>query len=446
MIEAWPGFILLTVTVAVAGVALIEALVRRAELGAGLVLGTAVLYAALVDRVPSLTLPGGIRVELHDVVFAFLLGAAVLRLLRMRRFTALQRWVVLLGIMLLVSVVRGMTAFGIVASVAEFRIYLAFATGVLYFATFRPSAALTDRIGRIWLAMSIPMMILVCLRWMDNLAGIDLGVPEEQLGADAAVRVLNGPYTFFLAHAAILTVPFWRMRDQRARKLTRLGALLMLFVLLLNRRTVWLAVLVGIAVVMLRDRRLGRRAVLLVAAAAIVTGGILFLAAPETGPERAPFAQSATSTGTLKWRVEGWSALVTTWSENPTSWLVGQPFGSGFGRRAGELGQQSDPHNFYITTLLRTGVVGLIALVALTGGLLRILWPNPPRPNPPEGEGLLSPRVFPALLAMQLVWFVTWIPGMEQGIITGLAVALAATRVRRRPTPPRARPVTEGVG
>ena len=39
------------------------------------------------------------------------------------------------------------------------------------------------------------MMILVGLRWLDTLAGIDLGVPKEQFGADAAVKVLDGPYT-----------------------------------------------------------------------------------------------------------------------------------------------------------------------------------------------------------------------------------------------------------
>ena len=37
----------------------------------------------------------------------------------------------------------------------------------------------------------------------------------------------------------------------------------------------------------------------------------------------------------------------------------------------------------------------------------------------PASAGLLAPGVFPALLAMQLVWFLTWIPGMEQGIVTG---------------------------
>ena len=118
----------------------------------------------------------------------------------------------LLGVLLLLAIVRGMMAFGVEQSVAEFRLYFAFASGTLYFATFPPSASRNDRIGIIWLAASIPMMVLVCLRWLATFAGIDLGVPAEKFGADAAIRAIDGPYTFFLAHAAVLTLPFWGLQ------------------------------------------------------------------------------------------------------------------------------------------------------------------------------------------------------------------------------------------
>ena len=162
-------------------------------------------------------------------------------------------------------------AFGPQHAIAELRLFLAFVAGALYFATFPPSNRLNDRIGRIWLALSIPMMILVCLRWLATFAGINLGVPPAEFGADAAIKVLNGPYTFFLADTVILTVPFWHLRDRRSRRLTWLGALLLLFVVLLNRRTVWLAMIVGLAVIMVRRRRLSRRVVATVAGAVLLT-------------------------------------------------------------------------------------------------------------------------------------------------------------------------------
>jgi hypothetical protein len=39
---------------------------------------------------------------------------------------------------------------------------------------------------------------------------------------------------------------------------------------------------------------------------------------------------------------------------------------------------------------------------------------------------------------MQIVWFLTWIPGSEQGIVTGIAVAIAAGQAARRRVAPTA--------
>jgi hypothetical protein len=81
----------------------------------------------------------------------------------------------------------------------------------------------------------------------------------------------------------------------------------------------------------------------------------------------------------------------------------------------------------------RAGLVGLVALIALTAGLLVVLW----RRIPVRGDvGLFDPSVIPALLATQIIWYLAWVPGLEQGIVTGIAIAVAArgTRigVRRR--------------
>ena len=414
--------------VAGVGIVVVEALVRRAELGAGLLLGAALLNAVLVGRVPAVTLPGGVRIQVHDVAFALVLAAGILRVLRTPRFSSFQRWVLVLGVMLALSLVRGAMAFGVQHSVAEFRLFLPYLSGVLYFATFPPSAWLNDRIGRLWLATSVPMVVLVVLRWLDIFAGIHLGVPREQFGADAAIKVLDGPFTFFLACAALLTVPSWQLHDQRARRLTRLGALLLVVVVLLNRRTVWLTMIIGIAVLMVRGRRLRRRAVAMVIGAVLLTVAA-YIALGGSNAEEGPVARPALGTGTLDWRIQGWTELLQGLSKGPVEWLVGEPLGSGFARQVEGSEDAGEPHNFYVTTVLRTGVVGLVAMIALTGGLLRALWRTPPG----TGRGLLAPGVFPALLAMQVVWFLTWIPGMEQGIVTGLAIGLAAMREGGRP-------------
>jgi O-antigen ligase len=413
------------------GVAALELLIVRADIAAALVLGSVVVEATFVDNVPSLTLPGGTRVYVTDLVSALLLGAALARLLRLRRFDRFHRWLLLLGIVLLVSLVRGAAAFGPQPSIADVRQYLFFAGVALYFATVPVSIPLNDRIARIWLVMTIPMMVLVSLRWLAVFAGVDLGVPAEKFGADAAIRVIDGPYVFFLAHAFLLTIPAW-LRGEQARWLRWISVLLLLFVLVLNRRTAWLAILVGVAVVMLRDRRLGRRAVVLVLLGAVLTV-VAFVSLGGLQEGSQPLAKSGS--GNLSWRVEGWSELVRAWSQSPTDWAVGQPFGSGFAREIEGSEATSHPHNFYIETMIRTGLAGLLATIALTAGLLRALWRTPAR-----DAGLLGPGVLPALLAMQLVWFLTWVPGSEQGIVTGLAITVAAMRPpsRNRPATPMA--------
>jgi O-Antigen ligase len=434
------GMLLLGLALVVAaalGVALLELLIRRADVAAALVFVSVLLDAVFGDRVPALVLPGGVQVYVTDVVASLVLGAAVLRLLRLPRFDRYHRWLLVLGVLLLVSLVRGVAAFGMQASVADFRQYLFFGGAALYFASFPVSIRLYDRIGRIWLAMTIPMMVLVCLRWLAVFAGVNLGVPASKYGADAAIRVIDGPFTFFLASAFVLTIPAWTwMRRERDRWIRWVSVLLLLFCLVLNRRTVWLAIAVGVAVVMLRDRRLGRRALVLVALGGVMTAvAFVWLGGLQEGSE--PVVQSGS--GNLSWRVQGWSDLVTAWSRSPTEWAIGQPVGSGFTRKVEGIvtNTQYGPHDFYIEMMIRTGVVGLVALVALTAGLLRALWHTPAR-----DVGLLGPGMLPALLAMQIVWFLTWPPGSEQGLVTGLAAAVAAAEVSRRRLAARPVPAT----
>ena len=426
------------------GLALVELLVRRADLGVGLVLVATLLQAIFVERVPSLYL-GSARLELSDVIFVLVLGAAVARLLRVRTFTPQLRWLLLLGAVLLFSLARGMVGIGPQQAINDVRQYLEFVGPALYIATFRPSPALYDRMGRLWLLAAGGMLALVTLRWLAVFAGVHLGVPSEQFGDDTAIRVIDGPYAFFLATAALLTLPAWQLKGRRATRLRAFSLLLLLYVMLLDRRTVWVAIVVGVVVVMLRNRRFGRKALAMLAVAAFVATAV-FVAFPGGASNQEPLARSATSSGTLTWRVIGWQELVSSWSANPANWLVGEPFGGGFQREVEGSEVQAHPHNFYIETMLRTGMIGLVALLALSVGLLRALWRTGGRAGVGwRGRGLFGPEVLPALLAMQIVWFLTWVPGPEEGVVTGLAIALvtAHARARRRQPSPAAvrRPV-----
>jgi O-antigen ligase len=400
-------------------VAALEVLIERADVAAALVFGSVVVQAFFVDKVPALVLPGGVQVYVTDVVVSLIVGAGVLRLLRQQRFDRYQRWLLLLGVLLLVSLARGLAAFGVQQSINAFRGYLFFFGVAIYFSTFPPSARLLDRIGRIWLVVSVPMMVLVGVRWLAVFGGINLGVPAEKFGVGSAVRVIDGPFTFFLAGALLLTIPGW-LRGEQERWVRRISIPLLVFVLLLDRRTVWLTLVIGVAVLVLRDRRLGRRALVLVTVGALATAvAFVWLGSHVEGNQ--PVVTSGS--GNLTWRVDGWSELVDAFSRNPTDWAIGEPVGTSFARVVRGSETNSTPHNFYVEMLLRTGMVGLVALIALTAGLLQALWRTRRRNRDP---GLLGREALLVLVAMQLVWLLTWAPGSEQGIVTGLAVAVVA--------------------
>ena len=408
---------LVAVIVAGFGLALLDVTIRRAEVGAAAVFLSAIVQAAfLYNDVPSFRL-GGMRIGVTDMVAVIVLAAAVARCLRLRHLSRHQHWLIMLGVLLLVSLMLGIASHG-QSAISDSRQYLFFVGAALYMATFRPTADLYDRIGRIWLMAAVLMVLLACVRWLQVFAGIDLGVTAEINGVDTKIRVLDGPYTFFLAGPLILTVPFWLRRGQ-ARWVRWLGVVLLVVLIALDRRTVWLAIFVGLAVLLLRGRRLKPRAVALVVAASIVI--VLVFAGDVLARDQSP-PGTVTSTGSVTWRIEGWSDLVASWSESPVNWLVGQPFGSGFARTVEGTDFDSYPHNFYIETMIRAGLGGLIALIALTVGLLRRLW----RVSV-GGVGLFDPSVLAPLLAMQLIWYLTWVPGLEQGIVTGIAIAVAVT-------------------
>lgn len=412
----------LAATIAVGfGIVLLDLTIRRAEVGAALVLLSAIVQALFVYNVPSARL-GGMRIGVTDLVAVIVLVAAVARCLRLHHFGRHHHWLIMLSSLLLVSLVLGIAGgYGVAASVNDSRQYLFFIGAGLYMATFRPAVDLYDRIGRIWLVAAALMTLLACVRWLDVFGGIDLGVPGERNGVDTAVRVLDGPYTFFLAGPLLLTMPFWLRRGQ-AQWVRLLGAVLLVVVIILDRRTVWLAILVGVAVLLLGRRRPGSRVVGMIVAACLVT--VLAFTGDTLVRDQAP-PGSATSTGSVSWRVEGWSDLVDSWSASPVNWLVGEPFGSGFARTVEGSTVDAHPHNFYIETMIRAGLGGLLALLALTVGLLRRLWRLPA-----QGAGLLDPSLLPALLAMQMIWYLTWVPGLEQGIVTGIAIAVAAAGAR----------------
>lgn len=402
------------------GLLALDTLIRRPHVAALLTVITSVVTAAFEVSYYAFSI-AGMDVRLADVVFTIIAAAAVARLLRLQRLTLPVRSLSLIGILGAFSLALGTATYGLLPAATEFRSFLYFFGGALYFVTIPVSHELLRRLARIYVIAAFAMVCLVLIRW----AGVFVGTNIGALAWDykIPIRVVSGPQTFFISQAVFLFIPFVvHGISARLQRLT--GATLLVVVVLLNRRTVYLALLLGLVFVVYAERRLLKRALQLatvVAAAAVA----LLLLGPTEAPTVDAIASAPTDTDTLfVYRVESWTALLLDdGPERIEEWLVGQPLGAGYSRTIRDnVETESNPHSFYVQTLLRLGAVGVASLVvAYAFALRRLLCAS--RYSDTDSTTALTLFV---MLAAQAVWFVAWPPGPEQGLITGVAMAYAA--------------------
>lgn len=422
--------LLLLALAAAGGVALVETVVRRSDVGAVLVLGL-FLFDAFFAHVDSSFMAGPVRVGTSDILFVVMSAAAAARLLRIQRFTTPQRLLLAFGLLVAWAIMRGAGPFGVPAAINEARSFLRFIGVALYFSTVEPRRDLLDRIGRLWLFAALALSALAIMRW----GALAAGVTQGMLGsATGGVRVLASSDTLVIAIGAFLAFP---MLADRQRKLTRfLGPAMLVVVVLLQHRTVWVVAAVGTGYLLYRQRALAKHALTaLVAAVAVLAVLVSTVFYDEEAAATEQLAQSAQATNTWEWRVAGWAALLTdAGPEGPDEFLTGRPFGTGWERQLGPLGRTVDvsPHNYYITAFLRVGVLGLAIVLWLYGFALR--GTHVAARQGRFGGSLLEPDVMHVAIAVQLVFFIPYSAQTEHGLLLGLALAIGSQALLDRST------------
>ena len=395
----------------VAGIAVFEAFVRRPKLALVCILAAYLATTATDSRLP-LTV-GAINVNAEDIVFSATATAAVARLLRRRILGDLHLLMIMLGIVALISLLIGIMSFGIEDATSSFRKTFYFLSGALYFSTFPLDRRTFGRWQRLWVVFGLAMLALALVRWM-ALAG---GFTGPLLGTAKSLRTLGAAPALLIAQAFLFIVPTWR--TPRAEFHRYIAPALLVGVILLTHRTVWIVLIICGLVLLRGVYGMGER-LRPVLAASLILGLIvsLLLSSAMALDLGETFSDRASNASTLEWRYEGWRALLL--EDRPQGlreFLLGSPFGTGFEREL-ERGEVSvSPHNYYVETYLRMGLLGTVMLIVLYASVARRLSVAAKR------RGDVDVVVLYALVLSQIVFFLTYSPSPPQGVLLGMAVS-----------------------
>ncbi len=360
---------------------------------------------------------GGINVALPDVLCAFLGGVAALRFLRgwPRIAPALVVSLAVFAAMLAISYLRGLGTFGLQRATNEFREFFYFLTALAFALSF-PSDKLAVKLPWIGFIGGALLVLVAAIRF--SLSG-GFQLNERAVPSYAALAVGQA---FFLGW-------FWLRQSDRTRfwKWPVFGYLGFCF--LMFHRSVWIAIFGGLITLFMADQT-GRARLLKtlllggVVAAAVI--GLTFGDKIIEGVDNAVAEATSSEESTFIWRLEGWEALLfpdSGWSAADI--IVGRPMGSGYARTLGhsvanapEIESGVIPHNYYISMLLRGGIIGLVAFLVFYAKLMRMLV----RHLRLHGGSSLAP-CFVALLITQLIYYVAYSADCIQGLLLGGAIA-----------------------
>jgi hypothetical protein len=373
----------------------------------------------------------GLAIYPEDVVFGLMAAVALVRLLRARQWQTIPGSWGLLGCGFLISFAIGLVKNGTAAGV-DFREDFYVWTGVAYFLSFTLSREQVTGFARAWITAALSILAIAYFRWASDVFNLDWVDPLWHYADSTGVafRVISSGQTLILAQALILLV-YALASGKGMRAAYLLIPFLAITVIVLQHRSVWAAALVPLlfSVILIGKGRtglIGKLAVIAVSTAIVVApfaagGGGAVTASVADSAQRA----TSTTEGTFAGRVEGWKLLLDEYAHaGPVVNLFGHPYGSGYERFLGGVRIGYAPHNYYIQTLLRTGAIGLAALVMTYWMLLRLLRRDREYHHPDVPAAAMV-----ALLISQLLYFVPYSPNFAQGVILGIALSLVRDRI-----------------
>ncbi|MEV7175483.1 hypothetical protein [Kitasatospora sp. NPDC093679] len=401
-------------------VAVVLLFVRSAAIGVCAMAGGQAWLVLARGQVP--VLGAGISLYPLDLLTVCAGIAAVVSVVRRPiRPTPGHAALAVLGLLVAVSVVTGMAAYGVQGAGNEARVYFLHALGAIcYTATARTGKPLDRLVVRLWTVLACVYCLAAAYWW----SRLGIGSNSTSVLVDGRMinsRPVDAASALVIAQAAVMLLcdPFGSSGGRL------LAGLLLPVVVLLQHRTVWAAAIVMVAGwLLLRPVGPGRKAAGVTVAVLLAATALLVFSLPsDTGLTR-NLASSASNEDTLEWRIDS-SHLLVGRLNGVHDWLFGLPFGSGFDRMLYGHVVESQPHDFYLHLLLRVGLLGLCAAVWLVVSVLR-------RTPPRSPMGLAMWLSVTGMACFCLAYAMPF----EQSLLIGLLLrGPAAPRTVHRPAP-----------
>lgn len=370
----------------------------------------------------------GISVFPMDLVALLLLVLSAPFLLH-RLFSGLCRndslFVILMVFTLCLSLsyILGLKQFGVQAATNEFRSYLYLIAVAVYVSTLRMDQALWDSIVRIWFWVSTCLLLIAMIGFSDG----NLSRSDRPLGAEE---------TLFILCAGILAV-FVYAEGRLPLKYLPLLLLFIPMVVVLQHRSVWVVALLAMILVFWLLPKVRGSLVKWGLVGTLVfgsIGGVVFgpdlLDALQESSQEAVNTRTNKNTSTFVWRLMGWKELLSGHQmDSLKKKAFGNTFGSGWERTMVTnngviIPVNVSPHSFYVQSLLRCGVVGLIAFLQLNFRLIQqsFKWS---RAYPQEGGSM---RCIAILIIATMCFYLVYGAHYTHGILFGSAIAWCRIR------------------
>lgn len=373
----------------------------------------------LLEGLPLARL-GRFNINPLDVLSVLMVVTAFIRLF-LSRSKPRRNYIYLmlaLGSLLAVSLLRGISLFGLEAATNSFRSYLFFFSSAFITITLQYKEKLLLRFIYWWGIIAWVLFCLALWRWCLVVLGLSQN-PGWIAPGGLMTRVLNSPQAYFLLQTVVFA---WVFRKHKGtlpfQRLVPYAIIPAIF--LLQQRTVWVIFLFLLLCIFSLMRQI--RPAFLFTFLTVGLLGVVALLVLWGNPLLDSLASSAQNLRNFEWRIAGWSVLLSPDRfQNSLDYAIGQPFGTGYERYL--LGSSyaifHSPHNFYVQTFLNIGGFGLFILLLIYFGTLKSLLINR------QDRQKLA---FALILISQLLFFMTYAPSYEQGIMLGFAILLSGLK------------------